>query len=227
MASMHTLVAGTALAAGALLWAGATSATTVNLATGLNSSGVVYASGNQPDANWTVTNAVNPENAPIAYTVFPDNADWYGGWFADGPNSDWIAANPNDAYGNGNMIFAREFTLTAGEVSSASITGGQWSIDDSGTLTLNGHLLSTQPDGGWGAFTTFTVPSSDFVAGKNYLVMSDVSDFYLEAGRLEGTLSYTPTSGIPEPATWAMMLVGFGGLGATMRSRRKQTLATA
>ncbi len=33
--------------------------------------------------------------------------------------------------------------------------------------------------------------------------------------------------GVPEPATWAMMLVGFGGLGAVMRSRRKLATATA
>jgi hypothetical protein len=32
---------------------------------------------------------------------------------------------------------------------------------------------------------------------------------------------------VPEPATWAMMLVGFGGLGAAMRSRRKGVAATA
>jgi choice-of-anchor C domain-containing protein len=33
---------------------------------------------------------------------------------------------------------------------------------------------------------------------------------------------------VPEPATWSMMLFGFGGLGAALRSRRsKQALATA
>jgi hypothetical protein len=30
---------------------------------------------------------------------------------------------------------------------------------------------------------------------------------------------------VPEPATWALMVIGFGGLGVAMRSRRK--LATA
>jgi hypothetical protein len=32
---------------------------------------------------------------------------------------------------------------------------------------------------------------------------------------------------VPEPATWAMMLVGFGGLGAAMRARRSKAVATA
>ena len=35
-------------------------------------------------------------------------------------------------------------------------------------------------------------------------------------------------SAVPEPATWAMMIMGFGGVGAAVRaSRRKQALAFA
>jgi len=30
---------------------------------------------------------------------------------------------------------------------------------------------------------------------------------------------------VPEPATWAVMLLGFGGLGAAMRSQRKQAIS--
>jgi hypothetical protein len=33
-----------------------------------------------------------------------------------------------------------------------------------------------------------------------------------------GTFTFTA---IPEPATWAMMLIGFGGIGASMRARRQ------
>jgi hypothetical protein len=36
-------------------------------------------------------------------------------------------------------------------------------------------------------------------------------------------LAITPTAAVPEPATWAMMLLGFGMMGATLRYRRKST----
>jgi hypothetical protein len=34
-------------------------------------------------------------------------------------------------------------------------------------------------------------------------------------------------SAVPEPATWAIMVAGFGGLGALMRSRRRMATASA
>lgn len=36
-----------------------------------------------------------------------------------------------------------------------------------------------------------------------------------------------PVGGVPEPATWAMMLLGFAGIGLTMRSRRGSEIAQA
>ena len=36
----------------------------------------------------------------------------------------------------------------------------------------------------------------------------------------------TGTAGVPEPAAWALMVVGFGGLGAVLRRRRQPALAT-
>jgi len=36
------------------------------------------------------------------------------------------------------------------------------------------------------------------------------------------TASFPVSAGVPEPATWAMMLLGFGAIGFAMRRRRKQ-----
>ena len=44
------------------------------------------------------------------------------------------------------------------------------------------------------------------------------------AGSLGGSITISP-SAVPEPATWAMMLLGFGAVGFAMRRRRSPVLA--
>ncbi len=47
-----------------------------------------------------------------------------------------------------------------------------------------------------------------------------------DAGSYSGTLNVQPVRGaVPEPATWAMMLLGFAGVGFAMRRRRQPVLA--
>jgi hypothetical protein len=160
----------------------------VDLSTGLDSSGNIQHKGGSLDANWTVTGAVNPLNPPNAYVVDRSDADW-GSWIGNGAYSSWIAANPFDATGNGLMTFTDTFDVATS--STATIIGGAWAIDDSGTLSLNGHVLSTligsaQEEGHLHAFST---PASDFVAGSNTLTMQiTATDFNKEGGRLRGWL---------------------------------------
>jgi len=42
----------------------------------------------------------------------------------------------------------------------------------------------------------------------------------------EDYYAFTVGNVVPEPSTWALMLVGFGGLGAMLRQRRVRTVAT-
>jgi hypothetical protein len=45
-------------------------------------------------------------------------------------------------------------------------------------------------------------------------------------GSYGGNLTFTPNSAVPEPATWAMMLLGFAGIGFQLRRKRSNaTLA--
>ena len=54
-----------------------------------------------------------------------------------------------------------------------------------------------------------------------YDIISNVS-----AGGKNVLLKSATLSAAPEPATWALMIVGFGGIGAAVRRRRTQVAAT-
>ena len=60
-----------------------------------------------------------------------------------------------------------------------------------------------------------TAQSVDFGGAANFIAFDDI------------TLGSSTAGGPPEPATWAMMLMGFGGMGAAMRSARRRKAASA
>jgi hypothetical protein len=55
-------------------------------------------------------------------------------------------------------------------------------------------------------------------AGANSIVVNGISR---GNGSYGGSIAFTPS--VPETATWGMMILGFVGMGATMRYRRKST----
>jgi hypothetical protein len=81
---------------------------------------------------------------------------------------------------------------------------------------FNGPSASVFEIGNGGSFV---VPTG---ATTLYLATADGYEWNNNVGSFSAAVS-----GVPEPATWAMMLLGFGGLGAAMRSRRKLAFASA
>jgi hypothetical protein len=77
---------------------------------------------------------------------------------------------------------------------------------------------------GTGSTQTFYVPTG---ATTLYLGLTDACNYngapnncYTDnEGYFTLTTNGVAAGGVPEPATWAMMLVGIGGLGAAMRRR--------
>ena len=55
--------------------------------------------------------------------------------------------------------------------------------------------------------------------------LSSISNIRFQYGTALTETSIPGVPPVPEPATWAMMLLGFGGIGMTMRRGRKRTLA--
>jgi hypothetical protein len=62
---------------------------------------------------------------------------------------------------------------------------------------------------------TFTPAAGDYYVEVNYIAAS---------GEVAGG---TLTAAVPEPASWAMMLVGFGALGVALRRRAAKTASVA
>ena len=162
--------------------------TFINLSTGLNASFSLIGSNGSPDPHWTVDQAVGGTAA--AQIVTSAGADFSSGaWLADGPNSDWIARNANVTNnGAAPYTFNRTFDLAGYNLSSVLISGG-WTIDDGGTLSLNGNQIAALGANNWGTLNSFSVPAgSAFLnQGLNTLTITiTTSDEFLEAVRLEG-----------------------------------------
>jgi hypothetical protein len=95
---------------------------------------------------------------------------------------------------------------------------GQWSFDNNIPVDFAGLL-----------FTGVTNPFYNVFAngggGSLGISFADGS-VYNQDNSIVGTLTVTAVSGgVPEPATWAVMMLGFGGMGAVLRSRRKLAVA--
>jgi hypothetical protein len=117
--------------------------------------------------------------------------------------------------------------------------GTLWSAGSNEPFSRESTAAGIPADGGYGQFTF-----DGFTANFGAVVGENDGNFFLigDGAKISGLSgdvtvgywdSYYPdNSGIqtlsissPEPAAWALMLVGFGGLGAALRSRRRTATA--
>jgi hypothetical protein len=143
---------------------------------------------------------------------------WYTGNVLNTPGN----ASINDAltqlgYSGPAIVFANLPTgnILAGLGGSSTIDFGQVL---NGTVFIGLHFGGSAPDpaGNNTAFfkidasnlETIQINPADAIGSSNAVLLADV-----------------PTGGVPEPATWALMLVGFAGIGFAMRRQKQQTVA--
>ncbi|MCA1654319.1 MAG: FxDxF family PEP-CTERM protein [Sphingomicrobium sp.] len=115
------------------------------------------------------------------------------------------------------------FRLASATLSS-NFTDAQFQQNiDFTSATLNGAALTFIPSGQneFGFVNNVNLVTS----GLNSLIVNgNAGTPALGAnGSFSGVLSFAP-GGVPEPGTWAMMLVGFGAVGYGMRRRRSASM---
>lgn len=107
-----------------------------------------------------------------------------------------------------------------------------------GTVTVYYLLSSSVLDAN--LIASYTQIAGSFQSGQNdnqnYLISggtfsgimisstNPISVFQVKQNSYQLAGTPPPPGSVPEPATWAMMLLGFGGIGITMRRRRKKGL---
>lgn len=180
--------------------------------------------GNVADANWTL-------NGGAAFTggtngTFPLN----GIWLADNSVSRWLTPSANaavsyDPSSDGLYRYQLQFSLAGFNAATASFTG-RFAADNSvDSILLNGTNIGS--GGGFSSWTSFTSTGASFLAGLNTLDVV-VRNFRQNGGNPSGLrveFTNSDVSAVPEPASWAMLIAGFGLVGAASRRRRQQVLA--
>jgi hypothetical protein len=140
----------------------------------------------------------------------------YNGYPTNGagvPTDQWVH---NDIR-SGN--FWMRNTAPGQTIESYGITLAQWA-DPSFVQPANSYAVN--------ASTRIVSVEVGVGSGWSKTFNGAVDHVNVDFGTGAGGVSTNFEAGVPEPATWAMMLVGFGGLGAVLRrSRRKATLASA
>ena len=127
-------------------------------------------------------------------------------------------------------ITSAELNISAFDVDAASGEVDNIYAYDNGVATLLGSLAGG--DNVW-AFSNFVLGANfydDINAGLQVFMTIDNNNagWFVTLGKsslsIDGGALPPPTPGVPEPATWALMLLGFGAAGAALRSRRRSAL---
>jgi hypothetical protein len=197
--------------------------------TGFGAGGASLAAGNGvADANYRLT-ATTSATQPVgtqAVTFYNFN------YAADTATSRWISytADTSQMGYNANFTFTTTFDLTGFNAATARLSGFV-GADNEATVLLNGVAIGGVYGYRRETFTSLTAFSTLdpalFVSGVNRLDVVLHNIDLIAAVRIDQLTLTADAGAVPEPTTWAMMVLGFGTIGGAMRRRQTMRLANA
>jgi hypothetical protein len=185
------------------------------------------------EGTWTI--ATNPQAVHDLWINLPDNTDPFlmvngAPTPTTGPNAGVVPVayeSGGVSVGAGTYNFSYDLLNICcnandpGDAHAVSPLQLWYTATDGSTTQI--HLGGSIPTGdNWQ-----TVAGSFTLADGGTIRLGLVDDSGVFGGNDFGVDNITLSNAVPEPASWALMILGFGGAGAVLRSRRRQALATA
>ncbi len=189
--------------------------------------------GSTASATFTYTGALNFNNSQSQNSGF--SGDLNSAFFNLGAGRSISGYNPgiSTLFTSTNPVGSDDYSTQAsfltGSGSASGYTYGSLYTINLGTLAAGTVLTITHDDGASifqnGSRVGSTVAGATSVV-TDTVTLTSTADTFLYYSRQNGTPSILEVSAVPEASTWAMMLLGFLGVGF-MAYRKKSTLRLA
>ena len=167
--------------------------------------------------------------AEAVYANTVGGLDFYFQIFRTGGSNEIDGFNAGDFTGYTTDVFTDGTDNDAGSICSTPNNGFL------ANGTASGSTTTFDRSNGTGAVVRANFGANGLSGSENsttYIVRTNATNFSLNGfatvnnSTSFNVLSYMPAAAVPEPATWGMMIVGFGLVGGVMR-RRKTSVAFA
>ena len=144
-----------------------------------------------------------------------------------GGSTDAVNGNSTHNYNASTGVFVDTFdfflpTGMAGASAITTISGTAVNDLNFTNITFNSATGTTSTGGGTSMAHVDLQPIVS--GGPQHLVITGSGG---SAATFGGTVSFVLAGAVPEPTTWALMIVGFGGIGGLLRKRRQDGLVAA
>lgn len=183
------------------------------VARGIAALGFIAALGMASSADAAVTlfntGVLGPDTGGVDpnYTVNGGQAITYfnPAYLPDSSTSRWISLSSTGTPGNGTITFSTTFFAT-----NDDLVSGLWGADNFGSIYLNGNAaaIATLTGTVYENFNQLHAFSFTPTPGENTLTFVIADTGPPTALRVDGF-----AGAVPEPSTWAMMILGFMGVG--------------
>ncbi len=177
--------------------------------------------------------ALNLGSTACALTDIAPTASACRGWYTNNLNGGSPAMKADSAAALNALLGVNTFTgptLTWIEDLVSSNTTVNFNAPLFGQTVVSFHVGAAigEANGvGYQASAFYVFDAGNVVGGLNTFTFNKAG---LSNARLYSTGRYTPPPpppAVPEPATWALMIVGFGAVGGSIRYRRRTNAAQA